>query len=176
MHHTALGGLSGGNNPAAGLTAQLAQQQQQLMAMVQTQSLLAAMQAQANANAQAQVQSQAKRIMPNSLGGLLPTPLIPRTASRDMQRHNRKRRNDGWGGGNYGNKRDRPDRNRWQPGFNRGQNQQNRGRPYGGGVQNQQTKKAPATNKEETKNEEAVEEEIEEEVEGEGKHGNSFVL
>lgn len=167
MHHTALGLSGGGNNQTAGLTAQLAQQQQQLMAMVQTQSLLAAMQAQANANAQAQVQ-QAKRAMPNSLGGLLPTPLIPRTGGRDMQRQNRKRRNDGWGGGgNFANKRDRPDRNRGQQGFNRGPNFQNRGRQFGGGAQNQQAKKATTITKEETKNE-ANEEEVEEEDVEEG--------
>lgn len=163
----ALGLSGGGNNPTAGLTAQLAQQQQQLMAMVQTQSLLAAMQAQANANAQAQVQ-QAKRAMPNSLGGLLPTPLIPRTGGRDMQRQNRKRRNDGWGGGNFANKRDRPDRNRGQQGFNRGSNFQNRGRQFGGGAQSHQAKKTTVTTKEETKDEEVNEEEVEEEDVEEG--------
>lgn len=167
MHHTALGLSGGGNNPTAGLTAQLAQQQQQLMAMVQTQSLLAAMQAQANANAQAQVQ-QAKRAMPNSLGGLLPTPLIPRTGGRDMQRQNRKRRNDGWGGGNFANKRDRPDRNRGQQGFNRGSNFQNRGRQFGGGAQSHQAKKTTVTTKEGTKDEEVNEEEVEEEDVEEG--------
>ncbi|KAJ7354958.1 hypothetical protein OS493_029067 [Desmophyllum pertusum] len=170
-----LPGMSGGSGLGSGLTAQLAQQQQQLMAMVQTQSLLAAMQAQANANAQAQVHAQGRgKPMPSPLGGLLPTPLIPRTdRARDMQRQNRKRRNDGWGGGgggNYGNKRERFDRNRGQQGNNRwGQNQQNRGRPGGVGAQNQQAKKAAAPDEKETKNNKAAEKELqEEETEEEG--------
>ncbi|XP_020608100.1 uncharacterized protein LOC110046740 isoform X2 [Orbicella faveolata] len=162
-------GVSGTGGLGSGLTAQLAQQQQQLMAMVQTQSLLAAMQAQANANAQAQVQAQAraKQVMPSPLGGLLPTPLIPRTGGRDMQRQNRKRRNDGWGGGgNYGNKRERFDRNRGQQGNNRfGQNQQNRGRQGGGGAQSQQAKKAVTPDVKETTKDEDAEEEIQEEEE-----------
>ena len=150
------------------------------MAMVQTQSLLAAMQAQANANAQAQVQAQAraKQVMPSSLGGLLPTPLIPRTGGRDMQRQNRKRRNDGWNaGGNYGNKRERFDRNRGQQGNNRfGQNQQNRGKQGGGGPLGQQAKKAVTPDVKETKKDEDVEEEIQEEEEAdkEGKHYSTF--
>lgn len=146
-----------GGGLGTGLTAQLAQQQQQLMAMVQTQSLLAAMQAQANANAQAQVQARAKQ---GSAMGLLPTPLIPRNQSRDLQRQNRKRgRNDSWGGGgNYGNKRDRFDNNRRQQGGNmyRGHNQQNRGRQY---QQSQQVKKTGTPDKEKEKTE-AEEEEM----------------
>ena len=147
-----------GGGLGSGLTAQLAQQQQQLMAMVQTQSLLAAMQAQANANAQAQVQARAKQGMQSSMG-LLPTPLIPRNQSRDLQRQNRKRgRNDSWGGGNQGNKRERFDHNRRQQG---GYRQQNRNRPN---QQSQQAKKTATPDKQETKKEEAVtEEELHEE-------------
>ena len=139
-----------GGGLGSGLTAQLAQQQQQLMAMVQTQSLLAAMQAQANANAQAQVQARAKQGMQSSMG-LLPTPLIPRNQSRDLQRQNRKRgRNDSWGGGNQGNKRERFDHNRRQQG---GYRQQNRNRPN---QQSQQAKKTATPDKLETKKEEAA--------------------
>ena len=139
-----------GGGLGSGLTAQLAQQQQQLMAMVQTQSLLAAMQAQANANAQAQVQARAKQGMQSSMG-LLPTPLIPRNQSRDLQRQNRKRgRNDSWGGGNQGNKRERFDHNRRQQG---GYRQQNRNRPN---QQSQQAKKTATPDKQETKKEEAA--------------------
>ncbi|XP_068682348.1 DNA ligase 1-like isoform X2 [Montipora foliosa] len=142
----------GGTGLGTGLTAQLAQQQQQLMAMVQTQSLLAAMQAQANANAQAQVQARVKPNMASPMG-LLPTPLIPRNQSRDMQRQGRKRgRDDSFGrGGNYGNKRERFDNNRRQQGGNQRNNQQqNRGRQN---QQNQQAKKTviPEKVKEEKK-------------------------